>query len=261
MSSLVSTEVLAGVLVGVVVLMVGLISLLVWNTLQIRRMSKTSYQEGVVDAKEEAAAIMSQARAEAKSMLAEANEEGARTMARAGHKAKITNLEYQEELKNLIDRYHAELEATTKRGDETFARLSSAAADSFNRRQEELNSQFDDVLESLSKVANTLNDQTTTTMESLEGAIDETMKKMELMLQEGEGVVKAKVAEHLTKLLDRAQADVDEYKKARLTLLDSHIERLIEDITVRVLHKKLDLDEHGELALQALKEAKEHNVL
>ena len=139
--------------------------------------------------------------------------------------------------------------------------ISSSAADSFNRRQDELNNQFDDVLESLSTVAGTLNSQTVGAMQSLDKSIVETTQTLGKMLEDGEVVVKERVEEHLVKLLDRAESDVDEYKKARVTLLDSHIERLIEDIAVRVLHKKLTLDEHGELAQQALKDAKEHNVL
>lgn len=261
MDTFLSTEVLAGILVGLMVLVVGLIGLQIWSSLQIRRMSKTAYQEDVIEAQDEAAEIISEARAEAESVLAAANTEGARAMADAGKKAQATNEQYQAELRKLIDRYHQELDATIKHGEESFASLSRAAADSFNRRQDALNTQFDDVLEDLSKVAGTLNNQTSTTMTALETAIDATMKKLELMLHQGEEVVRQRVEKHLDSLLDRAEADVEEYKRARVTLLDSHIERLIEDIAVRVLHKKLDLEEHAELAQKALEDAKQHNVL
>jgi len=261
MDSFLSTEVMAGVLVGLMVLTLGLIVLQIWSSLQIRRMSKTEYQDDVRQAENEAATILAEAQLEAQGVLAEANEVGARAMAQAGQTARKTNESYQAELQNLVDRYHAELDATIKRGDESFGALVKAAADSFNRRQEELNVQFDDVLESLSTVAGTLNSRTVGTMSTLEKSIDESTKTLKLMLEQGEVVVKQRVEEHLDKLLDRAEADVEEYKKARVTLLDSHIERLIEDIAVRVLHKKLTLDEHGELAQQALADAKEHHVL
>ena len=261
MDSFLSTEVLAGVLVGLMVLVVGLIIIQVWSSLQIRRMSKTSYQDNVDVARNQAANIVAEAQVEAQGVLAEANETGARAMAEAGKEARKTNESYQAELRKLVDLYHQELDATIKRGDKSFAVLTSSAADSFNRRQDELNNQFDDVLEALSTVAGTLNSQTVGAMKALESSIDESTKTLEKMLQEGELVVKQRVEEHLEKLLDRAESDVDEYKKARVTLLDSHIERLIEDITVRVLHKKLTLEEHGDLAQQALKDAKEHNVL
>lgn len=261
MDNFLSTEVMAGILVGLVVLIIGLIVLQIWSSLQIRRMSKTAYQDDVEVARSQAKNIIAEAQMEAQGVLSEANEAGAQAMVEASRAARKTNESYQAELQNIIDRYNQELDATIKRGDKSFADLAKAAADSFNRRQEELNGQFDDVLESLSTVASTLNSQTIGTMSELEKSIEQATKTLEVMLKQGEVVVKQRVEEHLNKLLDRAEADVEEYRKARLTLLDSHIERLIEDIAVRVLHKKLSLDEHGELAQQALSDAKEHNVL
>ena len=261
MDNFISTEVLAGILVGLVVLAIGIIIIQIWSSIQIKKMSRTEYQDDVQEAKSQAASIVAEAQIEASDVLLEANEVGARAMAEAGKTARKTNESYQAELQKIIDGYNQELEATIKRGDKSFATLTSAAADSFNRRQDELNNQFDDVLESLSNVAGTLSSESMGAMKSLDKRIDETTQTLGKMLENGEVIVKKRVEEHLDKLLDRAESDVDEYKKARVTLLDSHIERLIEDIAVRVLHKKLTLDEHGELAQQALKDAKEHNVL
>ena len=259
--NLVSPEVLAGLLVGFAVLTVGLVVLQIWSSLQIRRMSKTTYQDDVREAQSQAADIVTQAQIEAQEVLTEANEAGAQAMADASRVAKKTNESYQAELRGIIDRYHQLLDETIKRGDQSFTTLTKAAADSFNRRQDELNEEFDDVLGSLSTVGKTLTTKTTQSMTDLETGIDKATSTLAAMMEQGEEMVKQHMEEHLNKLLDRAEADVEEYRKARLTLLDNHIERLVEDITVRVLHKKLTLDEHGELALQALKDAKENNVL
>lgn len=261
MDRVLSTEVLAGILVGLVVLILGLIALQIWSSLQIRRMSKTAYQEDIKVAQSKAVEIVSDAQTEAQNVLAQANETSVRAMAEAGKAAQKTNEAYQAELRALIERYNAELQKTLTRGDESFAALTTAAADSFNRRQETLNGQFDDVLEALSIVADTLKTQTTQTLSNLEKSIESTSTTLETFLKEGESIVKENVEKHLGALLDRAEEDVDAYRRARLTLLDRHIERLIEDVAVRVLHKKLTLDEHGDLALKALRDAKEHNVL
>ncbi len=261
MDSLLSAEVLAGLLVGLAVLTLGLIALQIWSSLQIRRMSKTAYQEDVHEAQAQAADIVTEAQQEAYEVLTQANEAGAKAMADASRVARETNETYQEELQTILDSYHQLLDQTIKRGDKSFAALTTAAADSFNRRQEQLNDQFDGVLKSLSTVAGTLTTKTAKSMNDLDGGINEATSTLAKMMEQGEAMVKQHMEEHLNKMLDRAEADVEEYKKARVTLLDSHIERLVEDIAVRVLHKKLTLDEHGELALQALMDAKEHNVL
>lgn len=261
MDNLLSTEVLAGVLVGLLVLVIGLVGLQIWSSLQLRRMSKTAYQDDVRQAQYQATDILNEAQLEAQEVLATANEAGAKTMAEAGKRAQKTNETYQAELHELIDRYYDALGKTIKRGDESFAAITDAAADSFNRRQEQLNNQFDDVLESLLNVSKTLNAESTGAMTALNQSIENTSKTIELMMQEGNKLVQERVEKHLETLLDRAEADVNEYRQARFKLLDRYIERLVEDISVRVLHKKLTLDEHGELAQQALRDAKEHNVI
>lgn len=261
MDFLLSTEVLAGVLVGLSVLVVGLIALQIWSSLQIRRMSKTSYQDDVRQAQTNAASIVASARAEAQEVLNEANEVGMKAMAEAGQKAQKTNESYQAELHKIIERYNQELRKTIEQGQEAFAALTDATADGYNRRQEALNVQFDDVLEALGTVANTLNTKSTAAMSELESSIEGVAATLEQTLTKEDAAVRTRLEEHFSKILDKAEGDVDEYRKARLTLLDSHIERLVEDIAVQVLHKKLTLDEHGELAEQALADAKSHNVL
>lgn len=261
MDSFLSAEVLAGLLVGLSVLTFGLIVLQIWSSLQIKRMSKTAYQDDVHEAQNQAAEIVTQAQQEAYEVVTEANEASAKAMADASRIARATNETYQEELQAIIDGYHELLDKTIKRGDTSFAALTTAAADSFNQRQEQLNDKFDDVLKSLSTVAGTLTTKTAKSMSDLDGGINTATSTLTKMMEQGEVMVKQHMEEHLNKMLDRAEADVEEYKKARVTLLDSHIERLVEDIAVRVLHKKLTLEEHGELALQALVDAKEHNVL
>lgn len=261
MEGVLSTEVVAGILTGLFVLVLGLLGLQLWSSLQIRRMSKTAYQDDVRKAQRQAVEIVSDAQQEAEAVLSEANEASTKAMVKASQAAEATNRSYQAELQNILDRYNDQLGKTLKRGDESFAALTTAAADSFNRRQEVLNTQFDDVLEQLNTVAGTLNTQTTGTMKKLEESIDETMQNLQTMLKQGEVVVQQHVAEHLEGILDRAEADVDAYRNARLKLLDRHIERLIEDVAIRVLHKKLTLDEHADLAIKALQDARDHNVL
>lgn len=261
MDRFLSAEVLAGLLVGLAVLTLGLMVLQIWSSFQIRRMSKTAYQNDVQEAQIQATEIVTEAKQEAYDVLTQANEAGAKAMAEASRIAQATNETYQEELQAIIDGYHELLDETIKRGDKSFAGLTTAAADSFNRRQEQLNDQFDGVLKSLGSVAETLTARTAKSMGDLDGGINEATKILAKMMEQGEAMVKQHMEEHLNKMLDRAEADVEEYRKARITLLDSHIERLVEDIAVRVLHKKLTLEEHGDLALQALVDAKEHNVL
>ena len=102
MDNFLSTEVLAGILVGLVVLAIGIIIIQIWSSIQLKKMSRTEYQDDVQKAKSQAANIVAEAQLEATDVLSEANEVGARAMAEAGKAARKTNESYQAELRRLL---------------------------------------------------------------------------------------------------------------------------------------------------------------
>ena len=261
MDLLLSSEVLVGVLVGFAVLAVGLVLLQMWNSFQIRKMSATAYQRGVHQARVDAAEIVAEAKVEAESVLGEANIATLKAMAEAGKNAQKVNESYQNALQKLIEQYQHELEKNLNQGQEAFSTLTDAVADGYGRRQKALDTQVDGILQSLAKVSETLTGETSSAIATLESSIAGVTETLKDTLEKEDAAVRKRLEDHFSQILNSAEADVAEYRKARLTLLDSHIERLVEDIAVRVLHKKLSLDEHAELALQALADAKAHNVL
>ena len=259
MDILLSTEVLTGTLVGFTVLTAGLIILQVRSYVQAKR--HPVYKETVKQAEKAAADIVDYARTEADELLEDADEESRSVVLKAGQAAQKTNEKYQAELKKILERYHKELEKTIERGEQSFEAVTDAAAESFNHRQQDLNTQFDVILKALTTVAQTLNTKAISAMSELERSINDVASSLEKTLTEEDAAIKKRVEDHIHKMIDGAMVDIEEYKQARVKLLDSHIERLVEDIATQVLHKKLTLDEHAELAQKALADAKAHHVL
>jgi hypothetical protein len=106
-----------------------------------------------------------------------------------------------------------------------------------------------------------LQTQTSQAVGTLEQKMAEAQQQLLLGLKAQADAQQERIETSLKKANDDALLQIDQYKKARLSLLDTHIERLIEDVTTRVLHKKLTVTEHAELARNALAEAKEHNLI
>ena len=70
-----------------------------------------------------------------------------------------------------------------------------------------------------------------------------------------------KMLEDFTNLYKSSEADIENYKRERLKVLDSLILKVIEEVSLRVLGKEISVEEHEKLVLKALEEAKRKNAL
>jgi len=75
--------------------------------------------------------------------------------------------------------------------------------------------------------------------------------------QEVKNQIKSQVEEEMIKV----NAEVENYKKARVIAIDKNIAAIVTAATLKVLGKKLTLDEQTDLVLKALDQAKVEKFL
>ncbi len=256
-----SVELIAGVLSGLVIATVIMLVLQIRNATMINKLTFPAYEYVVKQAEHKANEIIASAQKEARAIISSAEQAGQKTIVQYTQKASQLQEHYEVTLQKLVSELSGKMVQTAEQsGVQVDAALAAMAA-TLTLREANLISQFDTSLVSVEKMLATLQTHTTATLTHMESDIAELSRKLGESLTKEDSQQQERIAVQLQKLQDNAAAQIEEYQKARMALLDAHIERLVEDIVMRVLHKKLSVDEHAQLAREALVEAKAHNLL
>jgi len=96
--------------------------------------------------------------------------------------------------------------------------------------------------------------------EQLSHSIESVVRNFSKTLEETKETNAQKIDAYLNSEFENAKEEIANYKEARMKMLDKQLVSLIERVAEISLHKKLSLKEHGELAYQALEEAKKEGI-
>ncbi len=246
--------------IGLTIAMAALLLLQMRSSSQMHKLTYPAYEFVVRKAEHDADVIIEEAQKKARSIIAEAEKTGQVTMQSYEKSAKEAQDHFVERFGNITDNLASHLEVASQKG---VAEVESFAQDALLALQAEqaaVTGGFKDALLSVTTFSNDLHTKTDAALAHMHQGVEDASAALALKLQEESDAGSAHIAAFLEKTLATAEAQILAYQ-SRIALLDTHIERLVEDVARNVLHKELTLHDHAELARNALKEAKEHNVL
>lgn len=261
MSTFSGVEIILGALIGLVLSMIILLVLQFRSSSLMNKLTYPAYEYVIKQSEHKANLILEQAQKEAREITAEAEKAGQKILgnytdsSRASHDAFVKNLE------QFTHGLTSQLSDTTNNGMAQLQAVTSAAKQSLEKEQSSITAQVVVTLETAKSSSEMLQKKVSEAVLRMEENIASVSDNLAHKLQDEHTNQTAHIQAHLQKALDAAESQIESYQKSRIALLDRHIERLVEDITKRVLHKQLSIDDHAELARAALSEAKEHNLL
>ena len=262
MFALFSVEILIGV--TIIALIIGMIILLILQITSNARAGKLTYPvyEYVVrKAEHEADGIIEQAQKEARTIIVEAEKSGQETMQLYAESAKKAHDAFSESLDAYTSKLTGHLESASAKSISELQKVAEVTSSSMQQQQQTVSARFDEVLSSVQGVSETLESKALRAVDGMRQSIEQVEKSLIADIQARQTHQQEQIEQFLEKTLQSAEANIASYQKSRIALLDAHIEKLVEDVTRKVLHKQLTLDEHAELARLALVEAKENNLL
>jgi F0F1-type ATP synthase membrane subunit b/b' len=258
---LLSIELIAGVLVGLVIATVIMLVLQIRNSVQINKLTFPAYEYVVKQAEHKANEIISLAQKEAREIIAEAEKSGQKAFTTYNQTAVTTQEKYVGTLATLSSSLSEKLTELAQKGGEHLLSVTTQSTETITAREKAIATAFDGSLAQLHELAQVLKEKSAHALLQIDGEVASVFTKLGTSLAERDESYKKQIDTHLTTALTRAEEEIGAYKKARLSLLDTHIERLVEEVTAKVLVTSLGTKEHAELARKALAEAKEHNLL
>jgi len=261
MSSLTAIIILLCIVIALVVLLFIAIILLLRRNSNVQKLTYPVYEYVVKKAEHESDAMLKKARSDADALIAHAEKEGQSIVGSYTKKAEEAHRDFAGSFSQLEASLEGMLAETKDAGGAELRDLFARAKEALAHHEETWDKQAEEITGTLHHTAVSLQKQG---QESL-GMIDEHLKRVQSELEAAlrtrmESQDKA-VAEHLEEVTRVAEAEIGAYKKARIAILDTHIEKLVQDVVKEVLHTQLSFKEHGALARAALIEAKEHNLL
>jgi vacuolar-type H+-ATPase subunit H len=261
MNTLLSIELIAGVLVGLVIATVIMLVLQVRNSLLINKLTFPAYEYVVKQAEHKSQEILLGAQKEARGIIAAAEISGQNVFKEYSELSKKANESYLGNLETLVKGLEEKLSATAQKGDTHIEKVTSDAVTTFLQQQQSVHDKFAHSFLSLEETVTTIQTQTNNSLVSMRKRVDDVSVTFADAIAKQDASIMERIDAHMVQALEKTEEQVVAYEKGRITLIDTHIERLVEDITAQVLHKTLSLDEHGALARQALTDARTAHLL
>lgn len=241
---------------SVAILLVVLIVLLIVvikSTSKVSNLTYPIYEYVIKKAESKAQDITYDAMKKSREILVNAELEGTKVIAKEKLESSKIEKTYEEKLRELTDQ--------TKKLLDTYA--NEAQVNAKNTR-ELLNTYAHDAKESLSELTHSLEESVSSGINENQRAIKEeaikVSKQMTSTFGELEKRFREQIDQNLNKEFASAKEMVKTYRKQQLDLIDTYIVTLIERTAAITLQKKMSLEDHSELALRALEEAKSEGV-
>lgn len=261
MNPLFSIELLIGILAGLVTAMIVLLALQVRNSMAVNRLAAPVYDFVLHEADQQAKQIIEKAKREAKQIRDEAEEE---------RDVLIAN--YTEEIHTLQQTFTTQLATHTNKMEQTLATTFQKTVDAWQTAgidmqarmmsvEQTVTGRFSALETALEEAQATIGSQATVAVGTFEKGLEETVIALREKLEASDAIVTAKVDEHTKGSLKAIDDALLSYRSARERILDTHMAQIIEAVATDVLHKQLTLNDHAELAKQALIDAKQRHLL
>jgi len=213
-----------GFAVGLAFAFLILLSLEIYNSRRVNKLTYPAYEYAQKRAEEEAHRILEEARREARKIVSEAETAGLALSSTRKQEGEAAERSYEASLKALMQNLEGQLQHSIKLAEESQAKMSGA-----------LSSQ----LETEGKDARTRMAESITKIES---------------------EYRARMEAELSASLSAAREAAASYEKIRKEAIDDHIVALIGETMRIVLQKSLPKEVHADLARAALEEAKANGV-
>lgn len=261
MSTLQNVDFLVGALVAIVLLMIMLLVLQWRSSRAINQLTFPAYEYVIKQAEHKASEIIATAQAEARKVAAEAEQAGQRTLGHYTTVGEAMQAQYEQQFATLQNELTKEITGLAEAHKAQLHTFITEGLQTLQSNQTELSTEYETLLGHFKEMTATLQRKTETAVTDLQVQLTQVKMAMAEKLTQESELLQSEVTEHLSAMLSKAEDEISAYRRARLALLDTHIERLVEDVVKQILHRRLSIDEHAELARQALEEAKVNNVL
>lgn len=212
------------------------------------------------DQLEQANGIIGNAQDQAKQIIASAREQ----------REEIVS-EYADQINKLQASYQVQLESHTKTLVTQIDQLQQSQADRMTNASTELfesiiaehtkiRERFNKLLTMLEKTQQEMQQESKTAVDSVKERLQQTAQVLSDQLESYDTTITKTISEHINHTYEKIDEEMHVYREARQSILDRHIQQIIEDVANRVLRKQLTITEHAELARTALREAQKENV-
>ncbi len=243
------TSVLVAVLVIVLLVLAGLIVFVVQLGTRLKYLTAPVYDHIVKEAEEKAEAILVEAREKSRSIRATAQEVAEKESAQRALEDETFRKEQEKRLEAITD--HA-AQLLTKQS-EAVTKLSASLEESLRSEASVAQKKATDagsaLSETLAREANAFSEMVAALRPKLEATYADLTKNMQ-----------DTVTSELTKDVVEARKAVAAYRTKRLLALQEEIVSLVEEAARLALGKTLSLDEHRDIVLAALEEARKEGV-
>jgi KaiC/GvpD/RAD55 family RecA-like ATPase len=256
-----SIELLAGILGGLIVSMLVMLFLQVRSSFMVNRIAAPAYEFVQHQAEEEAAGIIAAAKQQAEAILVSAETERAQVLAAYTQHAADLQGAYQENIKQHADMLTQKMNGAIAVHLEKLDSIGQQSLDTLEAGRDKLNQRFMLVLESFTATEKEIDAAAEAALGTMSRVVENASNTLTNALATQDMMVKTKLDEHTKAALTALDGEILAYKKARLHLLDTHINTIVESVTKRVLQKQLTITDHAELARDALAAAKRESIL
>jgi F0F1-type ATP synthase membrane subunit b/b' len=256
-----SVETIGAIALGLVIGMIILLVLQARSSTQINKLTFPAYEFTIKKAENEANAIIEKAQEQAREIVANAELES-RTMLVG--RTEESSKDYEAYSKSLETLKENLVNTLTKTVEDTHNR-SQEISDTFVRHLEnqdhEMQKKIQGLATQLDEIPERLRGQSGLIMEGLQERIARAGEQLEHALISSHDTHTEAIREHLHKGFEIAERDIEEYRKGRKALIDSHIEVLVKDVVRVALQKELTRADHADLVHSALEEARSSGAL
>jgi F0F1-type ATP synthase membrane subunit b/b' len=242
-------------------LLVILVVMSIRNGAQMQKLTYPVYDYIVKKEEHEAQEVLKRAQKEAEELVQSAQESGHEVIALYTKKAEEAREQYGQSLSTLTNSLEKKLEHAQDAGEASLQELFEHMQKTLAEHKRSWQDRSDAVLGELDAVASMLEKRTRETLSRIDTDLQSVKETFSHTLRERIEKQDEVVATHLRELSEAAEVEIISYKKARLSILDARIERLVEEVAKQVLCAELSSAEHASLAREALEEAKAHNLL
>lgn len=209
---------------GIIAALIVLLVLEIYNSKRVSKLTYPVYEFALKRAEDEAARIITEARAQARQLIEKAEEESLSVV--GSHKAQDQAAEdaYQKGLQALESNLQNELQTRAAAAEEAEQKLSAAFESELHQAGEQSRTELAHAFDTLEKENAT------------------------------------RIDERVAEAFAVAKRDAEAYERARKEAVDAHISALISETMKLVLQKNLPVEVHADLVRSALEEAKANRV-
>jgi gas vesicle protein len=261
MSSLLSVELLIGILAGLMFGMVVVLLLQLRSSVIVNRLAAPAYEFVEQQAKREAKKIVEAAEAEAKQILDEVKGEREHILASYDARAEELRTTFEQQFNQHSNELHTRIDATIEDQTNQFKTLSEDTTKALQEERDAIKDTFKQLVEELQKAQQEVSASALGTTRTVEGQISKTASVLEKQMHTYDSDIKGNITAHVERALKSADKAAEAYKESREKMLDRHMAEIVEAVTKRVLHKQLTITEHAELVRDALQRAKRDGII